>query len=45
MVHISQSEKGLHTKEFLRMQTFLRLAYMCHMTRIPLKVVPHEIIV
>ena len=39
-VHISQSEKGLHTKEFLCMQTFLRLAYMCHV-----KVVPRDIIV
>ena len=45
MVHISQLEKSLHTKEFLHMQTFLRLAYMCHVTRIPLKVVPSDIIV
>ena len=40
VTHISQSEKGLHTEEFLRMQTFLRLAYMYHVLRIPLKVVP-----
>ena len=32
-------------QEFLHMQTFLRLAYMCHVTRIPLKVVPRDIIV
>ena len=40
VTHISQSEKGLHTDEFLRMQTFLRLAYMYHVLRIPLKGVP-----
>ena len=40
MTHISQSEKGLHTEQFLRMQTFLRLAYMYHVLRIPLKGAP-----
>ena len=33
----NQSEKGLHKEELLRMQTFLQLAYMCHMTKIPLR--------
>ena len=31
-------------EEFLRMQTFLRLAYMYHVLRIPLKEVPCDVI-
>ena len=44
VTHISQSEKGLHTEEFLRMQTFLRLADMYHVFRIPLMEVPCDVI-
>ena len=44
LTHISQSEKGLHPEEFLHMQTFLRLAYMYHVLRIPLKEVPCDVI-
>ena len=44
VTHISQSEKGLHMEEFLRMQTFLRLAYMYYVLRIPLKEVPCDVI-
>ena len=44
VTHISQSEKGLHMEEFLRMQTILQLAYMYHVLRIPLKEVPCDVI-
>ena len=44
MTHVSQLEKRLHTEEFLRMQAFLRLAYMYHVLRIPLKEVLCDVI-
>ena len=43
---MGEGERRRGPKEsFVCLQTFLRLAYMCHVTRIPLKELPRDVIV